>query len=125
MSTDTPLLAEIWALYMGMMLAWCYGYQEVIVETDCLEAVQHLLGILHSFHPYYHLLQMCKQLQHRQWQCSTTHIYRVANKGAHFMATIRQYHTWGLQIFNDVPSCVVSSFLQYCNATVYLSIVRI
>lgn len=32
--TGNPLLAEIWGLYIGIKLAWQYGYTNVVVECD-------------------------------------------------------------------------------------------
>lgn len=71
----THLLAEIWALYMGLMLAWWYGYNDIQVETYCLELVHCLSGGIPQFHPYYQLLNMCIQFQSRHWRCNITHVF--------------------------------------------------
>ena len=58
------------------MLAWDLGYKQVILETDfeyCLHAVIHLIS---SNHPQAQLIQACRNLVQRDWQCFCKHTHR-------------------------------------------------
>ena len=72
----TKNVAEFWAIYRGLMLAWDLGYKQVILETDfeyCLHVVIHLIS---SNHPQAQLIQACWNLVQRDWQCFCKHTHR-------------------------------------------------
>lgn len=39
----------------------------------------------------------------RNWNCQVVHVYREANQAAHLLATMGQFHTWGLKIIQERP----------------------
>ncbi|KAK9035664.1 hypothetical protein V6N11_077698 [Hibiscus sabdariffa] len=43
MGIISPLCVELWAIYVGLRVAWDNGFEYVQVQSDCLEAVKLLL----------------------------------------------------------------------------------
>lgn len=105
---EKPLLAEIWALYVGLCLAGINGYPNVNAESDSNKVVQLINGGDFSFHLFANLLHRCRQIINRTWRCTLTYVYREANGAAHYLATMGQYHTSGLQILANAPSALHS-----------------
>lgn len=112
--TGKPLV-EIWALYLGLCLAWRYGYLTVYVELDSTEVVNLNHTGWSTFHPFAILLTKCRQLMDSNWHCKLSHVYREVNVAAHSLATMGQYHTWGLQILNAEPLNLPAVLRNDCN----------
>ncbi|KAK8990742.1 hypothetical protein V6N11_028705 [Hibiscus sabdariffa] len=72
------LLAELWAMHDGLILAWDLGFRCVELESDCLEAVRFIssrsdvLGKSALVGAIVHLL-------HRNWNVEVRHIARGSN----------------------------------------------
>ena len=73
------LTAELWALVLGLKLAWQRGYHKVIVETDASEVIHLLERKDISQHADFILIQEAKSYMCRTWDLELVHISRTTN----------------------------------------------
>ena len=83
----------------------------VQLETDSMIAVQKITGVLSNSEPYADLISAIRELLHRNWSCSITHVYREANRCADWMATNASTLHAGLHVFYNPPKGVNPSLL--------------
>lgn len=83
-TTGNALLAEAWALKLGLQLVWDWGFRDVICNVDCADLLKSLedeesrrcLPILDDIH----------ELISRQWSVSLIRVSRDCNKPADWLA---------------------------------------
>ena len=80
------LTAELWALVLGLKLAWQRGYRKVIVETDASEIIHLLERKDISQHADFILIQEAKSYMCRTWDLELVHISRTTNTVADALA---------------------------------------
>lgn len=85
-----------------------------MIESDSSEMVYLVNGGSITFHPYATLIHGCLHLIMRNWRCQISHIYREANKVAHTLAMMGQYHTWGLQLLDETLLDVLQLMFSDC-----------
>ena len=85
-----------------MKLAWEAGFRTIEVETDSQCVVRLLSNNTPKNHPLFSIIDACKLLIMRDWNCSVNHIYREGNRVADALAKIGQSLGLGLTVF-DVP----------------------
>ncbi|XP_061371303.1 uncharacterized protein LOC133313907 [Gastrolobium bilobum] len=62
------LLAEVWGMVIGLEWAWEMGYQQVILETDSMEALKIAQDGCTEFHPCHMLIIRNKKALERNWK---------------------------------------------------------
>ena len=97
------LMAELWALYQGLTLAWEVGIKWLLVEVDnfCItQMISKQVVVPNVFHT---LIAAIRDLLSRNWQTTISHIYREANSAADFMANMAHSAPLGLHFFSNPP----------------------
>ena len=109
---SSVLMAELWALYQGLNLAWEVGIKRLLVEVDSLCITQMISKQVVVPNGFYALIAAIQDLLSRNWQATISHIYREANSAADFMANMaHSAPLWGystpfcscLAPFNEPP----------------------
>ncbi|KAL4335710.1 hypothetical protein GQ457_07G012060 [Hibiscus cannabinus] len=75
------VLAELWAILEALRRAWEKGYRFVVLESDCADAVQMILGNSEVFVGH-SLVAVIQSFIRRDWQLSISWIPRDCNKCA-------------------------------------------
>ncbi|KAE8705409.1 hypothetical protein F3Y22_tig00110429pilonHSYRG01085 [Hibiscus syriacus] len=91
LGTSTILEAELWGIYEGLRSAWQFGFERVIVQSDCEDAIQ-LLSPLSASSPFVAVGAIAHLLD-QTWVVLFRKIYRYTNMAVDFLAK-----------FDDLPS---------------------
>ena len=78
--------AELWAVLLGLQIAWARNIRKVVIGVDSENAWEWLTGTVTERHKHAALLQECRQLLLRNWEARVTLIYREGNSVADFLA---------------------------------------
>lgn len=74
----SSILAELWAIYIGLHLAWECGFMNIL-ESDPLLLAQALSNHTPLNDTDSILLERCKELLRRDWMVQVSHIFSEAN----------------------------------------------
>ncbi|KAE8692126.1 hypothetical protein F3Y22_tig00110858pilonHSYRG00043 [Hibiscus syriacus] len=99
--------AELWGIHEGLSHAWNLGERQVMVETDCLEAVR-MLQESYKKASIITLLDCVKGLLHRDWNVVLKYIHRAANKVANTLAKLATARGEVHMVFNTLPMQVIN-----------------
>ena len=84
----TPLQAELWGLRQALSLVKDNGWSSVIIESDCLEAINLISGEEDvENHPCRALIRDCRMMS-REVAVKLQHVLREANRCADKMAKL-------------------------------------
>lgn len=110
LGSGDALLAEIWALKLGLCLCVSKGLKNIFVETDSAIAAHLILchNISHT-HPLYPLIDDCRSALTVSLS-SLHHIHREGNMCADILAKTALTLRNDLQEFIDIPPYVLSAF---------------
>lgn len=72
------ITAEILAILAGLDLAWRSGHRFVVVESDCTEAIDAVMGVCAGNQEDRALAQECREILSRDWCIEIKHICREA-----------------------------------------------
>ncbi|XP_020412737.1 uncharacterized protein LOC109947231 [Prunus persica] len=97
------LVAEAWALYYGLNLAWQMGLRQITVNSDSALVVDMVNGEWVDSHPMSVLLTKCRELLKSQWNCSILHVYRETNFAADFLAKMGHHKELGYHELSSPP----------------------
>ena len=106
------VMAELWGLYQGLILAWDVGIKRLLVEVDSLCISQMIAKQEVVPNVFYALVAAMRELLSRNWQVSLTHIFRKANLATYFMANMTHSTPPGLHLFTSPPVGIYSIILQ-------------
>ncbi|CAL9000276.1 unnamed protein product, partial [Prunus brigantina] len=95
-------VAEAWALYYGLNLAWQLGLRQIMVNSDST-LVDMINGDWVDSHPMSVLLTKCKELLKNQWNCCVLHVYRETNFAADFLAKLGHHKDLGYHELSSPP----------------------
>ncbi|KAL9443990.1 hypothetical protein AB3S75_017211 [Citrus x aurantiifolia] len=109
---SSTLMAELWGLYQGLILAWDTGIKRLLVEVDSLCVTQMISKQVVVPNVFHTLIVAVQELLRRNWQIAITHIYREANSAADFMANMAHSAPLGLYVFSDPPMGIYSIISQ-------------
>ena len=94
----SPLQAERKAILFGLQVAREMDYKSIIVETDCLIAVQEISKKQHSLCEWNSIIVDIVELFVDYESCFITHVSRLANALAHNIAKTdrgaRDFRLW-------------------------------
>ncbi|KAL4354587.1 hypothetical protein GQ457_06G029720 [Hibiscus cannabinus] len=97
------LHAELWALYVGLQLAWDHGVNFLQIQTDC----NRVLELLHDTNvdscPI-SLVRSIHQFWRRAWYVDLIWVPRSSNQAADSMARIANCSSFDLLFFSDPPA---------------------
>ncbi|KAL4386881.1 hypothetical protein GQ457_09G018920 [Hibiscus cannabinus] len=83
----TILEAELWGIYEGLLAAWSVGSQFLLVESDCLEAI-NLINNRGAPDVVLSMIHSISALLNRSWCVQFSHIVRDGNHAADWMAKL-------------------------------------
>ncbi|KAL9444513.1 hypothetical protein AB3S75_017659 [Citrus x aurantiifolia] len=106
------VMAELWGLYQGLLLAWDAGIKYLLVEVDSLCVAQMIFKQVVMPNVSYALVAAVRDLFNRNWQVSLSHIFREANSVADFMANMAHSLPHGIHLFTSPPVGSYSIILQ-------------
>ncbi|KAL5772198.1 hypothetical protein ACOSQ2_012122 [Xanthoceras sorbifolium] len=106
--------AELWGLLEGLRYAWTAGIKDLIVESDSLEVVNLVNGVLSPNHPYFNIAQECILLLAADWKCSINHVYREANRLADGLAVLGHDLVLGTHFLDSMPTQIDVLFDEDC-----------
>ncbi|KAL4385886.1 hypothetical protein GQ457_09G014090 [Hibiscus cannabinus] len=78
---------ELWAIWVGLGLAWSKGFRPVMVETDCLDAIR-LLRCLTLRGSSITLVRDIQRLCNQNWHVSFHRVSRSNNRVAYSLAKL-------------------------------------
>jgi ribonuclease HI len=82
------MVVELEAIRQGLLLAWDFGYRQVVMQSDSLEAVHAIsIGVLRS-HPSLYIISDISHPCLRNWSVSFEHTLREVNRGVDFLAKL-------------------------------------
>ncbi|XP_061342609.1 uncharacterized protein LOC133288807 [Gastrolobium bilobum] len=99
----SPMIAELWAIYKGLQMAWDMKATMLEVESDCLTAVQAINkpNVAYSTHnPVTCINRMCN----RSWHMVFTHVKRDGNNCVDWLAKKALYLDVNLVVLPVAPS---------------------
>ncbi|KAL9419174.1 hypothetical protein AB3S75_037017 [Citrus x aurantiifolia] len=109
---SSVLMAELWGLYQGLLLAWEAGIKRLLAEVDSLCVTQLISKQVVVPNEFYALVGAIREIISRNWQVVITHIYREANSAADFMANTAHSYPQGLHLFSSPPVGIFSIIVQ-------------
>ncbi|GKU99327.1 hypothetical protein SLEP1_g12195 [Rubroshorea leprosula] len=99
----TRLGVELWALFHGMKLLWEKGYKKVVVESTSLQAVECVKVVPSQMDRHCALIELCRNLLKRNWNCTVNHIQPEENLCADWLAAHSDGPSMDLTVFNTPP----------------------
>ena len=115
-----PLIAEALALKEGAIFATLRGYMHVIMETDCLEAVNLWNSRYTDCSVIAPILLEIGELAPSFMSFSIQHVIRTANGPAHLCAKRGLTLTVTESDLDSTPSFLISSLLADCSANAFV-----
>ncbi|GAU17933.1 hypothetical protein TSUD_330570 [Trifolium subterraneum] len=84
----TTMKAELYAICQGLVTAWDLGYRNILVETDSLEAINHIeeANIEHDL--YGSLVSDIRSLMQRNWSLNLVHSVKEDNGCADILSKL-------------------------------------
>ncbi|KAJ0047890.1 hypothetical protein Pint_16241 [Pistacia integerrima] len=114
----SSLTAELNALYQGLKLVWEKGFRKILVESASLEVVKCLEQAPASLDPNRDLIESCRDLLKRNWECKVKQSHREANLCANWLAAHAECQPLGtLTIFKNPPWGLIPIFHDDCTGT--------
>ncbi|KAF1879364.1 hypothetical protein Lal_00005830 [Lupinus albus] len=100
----SPILVELLAMEHGLNLAWDLGFKEIILESDCLEAVQIIPdGVRICLDNILLHVSNVRTWLTRNWMVEVKFVVREANKVADFMVKLGSHSSTILKIWSSAP----------------------
>lgn len=113
LGSGTSLLVKLWAIYIGISIAKDANFDPIIVESDCLYAVNLINNIFHSStHHYATMITMCRSKLASSSDFKVKHVLREGNFAADRLADFASHSITDLCVFDHMPSflCNISLF---------------
>ncbi|CAL1397034.1 unnamed protein product [Linum trigynum] len=102
--TATAILAELWAVFHGLDMAWKKGYRAVRLESDSQLAIQLINNRSDPVHPHATLLSAIRRKIGQDWLVSITHVYREGNRVADWLSKHSLVYPYGVhEVANPPP----------------------
>ncbi|CAN0911618.1 Putative ribonuclease H protein At1g65750, partial [Linum grandiflorum] len=99
--------AELRGAIHGLSLAWDKGYWKVQLQMDSSCALTFLLGDPPDDARHSSCIREARQLLTRQWEVSTSHIYRESNTVADLLAHHGHSFGFGFHVLPSLPRNVL------------------
>ncbi|CAL1403276.1 unnamed protein product [Linum trigynum] len=96
-------MAEIWAIYHELWLAWNNGCRTLIVETDSQVAIQLVNHRTDSLHLYDALLTAIRRKISQDWVVNLIHTYREGNRVADWLSKHSLVYLYGMYELETPP----------------------
>ncbi|CAL1380726.1 unnamed protein product [Linum trigynum] len=84
--TGSAILAELWGIHQGLIMAWKQGTQFLILETDSKLAIDLIRNREDPAHPHSTILAAIRRLLSQNWVVQLVHTYREGNRVADWLS---------------------------------------
>ncbi|KAK8558537.1 hypothetical protein V6N12_041839 [Hibiscus sabdariffa] len=101
-----PLQAELWAILLGLQLAWDNGFERLLIQSDSKNAVKRLTSMQALFDPC-SLIRAIVRNCHRGWATEFQWIPRDGNKPADMLAKLDNLPNYEITIFSQPPESLL------------------
>lgn len=108
----TSLLAELWAIYFGIIIAVNARFVRLIIESDCLTTINLLTSNEKTpYHLYATLIDSCRTKLGDLHQVRIQHIHREGNCCVDSLAKAASQESFELVYYDHVPTFLNSFFV--------------
>lgn len=107
------LLAELIAIYHGLLLAWQKGFREVGCESDYMEAVRLVNEDWEEFQVVGSVIAYIRHMKGRSWNMQLVHVYHEMNACADFLANSGVGCSSKFELLSTPPAWLSSLLLAY------------
>ena len=97
-------VAEIWAIYYSLVLAWQKGFRHILLESDSSSAISLIQKESIERHPFASVIKRVQYLLTREWVVHISHIFREANNAADFLANLGYSVQLGVCFYDIAPN---------------------
>ena len=101
-------VAEIWAVYYSLYLAWQKGFRRILLESDSSSALSLIQKDSIDRHPFASIVKHVRDLLSRDWEVHILHIFCEGNRAADFLANIGHIAQLGVCFYDSVPNGLAS-----------------
>ncbi|KAE8669528.1 hypothetical protein F3Y22_tig00112231pilonHSYRG00194 [Hibiscus syriacus] len=98
-----PLHAELWAIYVGLQVAWDHGFELLIIQSDSMEAV-NLLNKPDAHSSPLPLVRVIDKIRKQAWVTTIQWISRRGNSHADALAKSTSFHSFDTHFFEEPPA---------------------
>ncbi|CAL1353594.1 unnamed protein product [Linum trigynum] len=100
-------MAEVWAIYHGLKMAWAGGHRVIILESDSQTAIHLMNNRSDPLHPYATLLSAIRRMMSQDWVVKLVHTYREGNRVADWLSKYSLVYPYGLYELEAPPQGVI------------------
>ncbi|CAL1362249.1 unnamed protein product [Linum trigynum] len=101
--TASAALAELWAVFHGLEVAWNTGCRTLKMESDSRLAIELINNRLDQVHPYSTLLSAIRRKLSQDWLVSISHTYREGNRVADWLSKHSLVYPYGMHELANPP----------------------
>ncbi|KAL4285564.1 hypothetical protein GQ457_16G025970 [Hibiscus cannabinus] len=98
------LQVELWALFEGMLLAWKYGFDSLLVCSDCKQAAVELVNSPLAGSSVLSLVCAIHQLRQKHWATKVLWVPKDDNRCVDALAKLVDPSDFSLHVYNSPPS---------------------
>ncbi|KAF7841723.1 putative ribonuclease H-like domain-containing protein [Senna tora] len=109
MGYGSPVLAEAWAIKIGLELARKSSIQNLILESDSLVVINMVKNGVEKDHPLFTIITSIRELAAKDWNVTFSHTLREGNRVANLLANLAHRSPNGLQVWEIPPSICIST----------------
>ncbi|KAJ1401402.1 Ribonuclease H domain [Sesbania bispinosa] len=95
--------AELWAIYIAIVVAKDANIPKLIIESDSQLAVSLITNGCNNYHPCRHIVHLIRSLIAGNDSIIISYVFREANRSADALAKLALHHPMGLYLLNDPP----------------------
>ncbi|KAK9027947.1 hypothetical protein V6N11_067766 [Hibiscus sabdariffa] len=106
-SFSNSLQAELWATFEGMKLAWEFGFERLLIENDCRQAVD-LVDSVSADSPVLSLVRVINRLRQKYWLTDVSWVPWDRNRLTNALTKLVDPCGFSLCVYNVPPLEVVS-----------------
>ena len=117
--SDDIMLAELSAIYHGLIIAQNSGFVELVCYSDSLVCINLINGHLEKYHVYVVLIQDIKELL-QQRNVTVCHTLREGNQCVDLLAKLRASSDVDLLIHASPPDGLLNLIRSDANGTFFL-----
>lgn len=116
----TNTTSELFAIYVGLSLAWRNGYRDIVCETDSMMALNLIKDGVDLFHPHASILANIHKVMAQDWNVELIHTLREGNSCADWLAKNGASADNGVVILNSCPTQLAPLVLADAMGVVHL-----
>ncbi|KAF7823087.1 putative ribonuclease H-like domain-containing protein [Senna tora] len=108
MGYGSSVLAEAWAVKIGLELAKNSSVQNLSLEADSLIVINMIKNGVEIDHPLFPIIAGIRELAAKNWNVTFSHTLREGNRVANLLANLA-HKSSGLQVWSNPPSVCINA----------------